>query len=95
MQNEAKAKGHPWTMAKMFDTSLPVSGFIPASSIPDPHNVQLWCKVNEEMRQDGNTKDWGQYNLIYLVKPTLSIRIITLLIKLFIAQQGSRGRGFM
>lgn len=56
-QNEAKKKGSPWTMAKMFDTSLPVSAFIPASSIPDPHDVKLWCKVNGEMRQDGNTKD--------------------------------------
>ena len=41
----------------MFDTSLPVSSFIPVSSIPDPHNVNLWCKVNEETRQDGNMKD--------------------------------------
>ena len=44
-------------MAKMFDTSLPVSSFIPVSSIPDPHNLNLWCKVNQESRQDGNTKD--------------------------------------
>ena len=57
MQNEAKSKGHPWTMAKMFDTSLPVSDFIPCGRLPDPHNVHLWCKVNEELRQDGNTKD--------------------------------------
>jgi len=56
-QNEAKAKGHPWTMAKMFDTSLPVSDFIPTSSIPDPANVNLWCKVNNELRQKGCTKD--------------------------------------
>ena len=44
-------------MAKMFDTSLPVSDFIPVESIPDPHNVDLWCKVNGELRQSGNTKD--------------------------------------
>ena len=44
-------------MAKMFDTSLPVSSFIPAASIPDPHNVDLWCKVNGELRQSGNTRD--------------------------------------
>ena len=44
-------------MAKMFDTSLPVSDFIPVENIPDPHNVNLWCKVNGELRQDGNTKD--------------------------------------
>jgi len=56
-QNEAKAKGHPWTMAKMFDTSLPVSGLIPLDSIPDPGNVNLWCKVNGEHRQAGCTSD--------------------------------------
>ena len=56
-QNEAKAKGHPWAMAKMFDTSLPVSPFIPLDSVPDPHNVSLWCKVNGETRQEGNTRD--------------------------------------
>ena len=44
-------------MAKMFDTSLPVSPFIPLQSVPDPHNVALWCKVNGETRQMGNTKD--------------------------------------
>jgi len=56
-QNEAKAKGHPWAMAKMFDTSLPVSPFISLEAVPDPHNVALWCKVNGETRQSGNTKD--------------------------------------
>lgn len=44
-------------MAKSFDTSCPVSAFIPKSSIPDPHNVNVWCKVNGNMKQDGNTKD--------------------------------------
>jgi len=56
-QNEAKKKGHPWAMAKMFDTSLPVSELIPVDSVPDPQNVNLWCKVNGEVRQQGNTKD--------------------------------------
>jgi len=56
-QDEAKKKGHPWTLAKMFDTSLPVSPLIPLDALPDPHNVSLWCKVNGELRQEGNTKD--------------------------------------
>lgn len=56
-QSVAKAKGLPWTMAKCFDTACPISPFIPKSSIPDPHNVELWCDVNEEVRQRGNTKD--------------------------------------
>jgi len=56
-QDEAKKKGHPWTLAKMFDTSLPVSPLIPLDALPDPHNVSLWCKVNGVLRQEGNTKD--------------------------------------
>jgi acylpyruvate hydrolase len=53
----AKKEGLPWDMAKAFDTSCPVSPFIPKTSIPNPHVVNLWCKVNGEMKQNGNTKD--------------------------------------
>ena len=56
-QDAIKKKGAPWTLAKMFDTSCPVSGFLAKEKIPDPQNLQLWLKVNGEMRQDGNTKD--------------------------------------
>jgi len=56
-QNIAKKEGSPWEMAKSFDTSCPVSPFIPKSSIPDPQNVELWCKVNGALKQRGNTKD--------------------------------------
>ena len=34
-QNEAKAKGHPWAMAKCFDTACPVGEFIPKARLPD------------------------------------------------------------
>lgn len=44
-------------MGKGFDTSCPVSRFIPKNEIKDPHNLQLWCKVNGELRQNGNTND--------------------------------------
>ncbi len=40
-QSELKSKGHPWELAKCFDTACPVSGFLPVSSIPDPHDVEL------------------------------------------------------
>ena len=56
-QNEAKKKGIPWTLAKSWDTFCPISGLIPAAMISDPQNVRLWLKVDEEFRQDGNTKD--------------------------------------
>lgn len=53
----ARQNGHPWTLGKGFDTSTPVSSLIPLSAINDPHNLDLWLKVNGEMRQNGNTKD--------------------------------------
>ena len=55
VQLESKQKGLPWTLAKGFDTATPISDFIPKTSIPDPGNVRLWLKVDEDMRQDGNT----------------------------------------
>ena len=57
LQGKLKSKGLPWTLAKGFDTSCPVSDFIPMDKIPDPQNVDLWLKVNGQMRQDANTKD--------------------------------------
>jgi len=56
-QEAAKKKGHPWSIAKGFDTSCPVSDMLPTSSIPDPHDVELWLKVNSSDRQRGSTRD--------------------------------------
>ncbi|KAL8642861.1 MAG: hypothetical protein Q9228_000508 [Teloschistes exilis] len=54
-QDEAKKKGLPWSIAKGFDTFLPMSNYIPKDSIPDPHNVKLWLSVNDEVRQNDST----------------------------------------
>ncbi|MCJ1409196.1 hypothetical protein MMC19_003274 [Ptychographa xylographoides] len=56
VQDEAKKKGLPWSIAKGFDTFLPISDYIPKSSIPDPHNVDLYLTVNGETRQSDNTE---------------------------------------
>uniref|UniRef100_A0A1I8A591 Oxaloacetate tautomerase FAHD1, mitochondrial n=1 Tax=Steinernema glaseri TaxID=37863 RepID=A0A1I8A591_9BILA len=50
-QNEAKKAGAPWFLAKSFDTSCPVSKFVEKSKIPDPHNVELYCLINEQEKQ--------------------------------------------
>lgn len=55
IQNQAKAKGLPWTIAKGFDTSAPISDIIPAQIINDPHNLELICKVNGNIRQHSST----------------------------------------
>ncbi|CAG8975488.1 hypothetical protein HYALB_00004807 [Hymenoscyphus albidus] len=54
-QNEAKKKGLPWDIAKGFDTFLPISEIVPKSLIPDPHNVELYLSVNNDMRQSDST----------------------------------------
>jgi acylpyruvate hydrolase len=55
VQDEAKKKGLPWSIAKGFDTFLPISRFIPKSKIPDPHNVNLYLSVNGETKQEDST----------------------------------------
>ncbi|KAI7852219.1 hypothetical protein BDC45DRAFT_513731 [Circinella umbellata] len=57
LQNEAKSKGLPWSASKGFDTFTPISDFIPKEKINDTSNVDLWLKVNDTFRQNGNTKD--------------------------------------
>jgi len=55
VQGELKKKGLPWEIAKGFDTACPLSAFIDASRVPDPHSLRIRLAVNGEWRQDGNT----------------------------------------
>lgn len=53
-------------MGKSFDTSNPVSRFISLDEVADCHNLDLWLRVNDELRQKGNTRDliFNSYELI-------------------------------
>jgi acylpyruvate hydrolase len=55
-QWEAKKKGLPWSIAKGFDTFLPISNVIPKSSIPDPHKIELYLSVNDKIQQNDSTE---------------------------------------
>jgi acylpyruvate hydrolase len=57
VQNRQKAKGLPWEIAKGFDTACPLSDFVPASEVTDPHNLNLKLAVNGESRQNGTSSD--------------------------------------
>ncbi|MDD2580381.1 MAG: fumarylacetoacetate hydrolase family protein [Desulfuromonadaceae bacterium] len=57
VQNQLKAKGLPWEIAKGFDTSCPLSDFVPTDLIADPHALNLKLAVNGESRQDGWSSD--------------------------------------
>ena len=55
VQNRLKAKGLPWEIAKGFDTACPLSDFVSAAAVPDPHNLRLCLSVNGEVRQNGHS----------------------------------------
>ena len=54
-QAKLKEKGYPWDLAKGFDTSCPLSEFVAATSVADPHQLHLTLEVNGQMRQNGNS----------------------------------------
>lgn len=56
VQEEAKKRGLPWSIAKGFDTFLPIAGPIDKSKIPDPHDLELWLSVNGDVKQRDNTE---------------------------------------
>jgi 2-keto-4-pentenoate hydratase/2-oxohepta-3-ene-1,7-dioic acid hydratase in catechol pathway len=55
VQNDLKKKGLPWEIAKGFDTACPLSPFVPAAAVDDPHNLRIRLSVNDVLRQDGST----------------------------------------
>ncbi len=58
LQNDAKKNGLPWTVAKGFARSAPISEIIPATNYGDKiPDFELTLKVNDEIKQKTNTKD--------------------------------------
>jgi acylpyruvate hydrolase len=55
LQKKAQEDKLPWTLAKGFNGSAPISGFVPVSQFPDLKNINFSLKVNGELRQQGNT----------------------------------------
>jgi 2-keto-4-pentenoate hydratase/2-oxohepta-3-ene-1,7-dioic acid hydratase in catechol pathway len=56
IQSVAKKNGWPWGIAKGFDTFAPISSVVLKEKISDPHNLDIWLKVNGKLRQNSNTK---------------------------------------
>ena len=51
-------RGGQWVKGKSADTFAPVGPFLAtADEIPDPHNLNLWLKINGEKLQDSSTSD--------------------------------------
>lgn len=56
LQDTAKQKGHPWALCKGFDRFAPLGKFIPYRN-QDLTDIDILLKVNNQVRQQGNTKD--------------------------------------
>lgn len=54
LQAAAKKAARPWTMAKGFDHSAPVSGIAPAARVGHPTTGRIALTVNGETRQQGD-----------------------------------------
>lgn len=57
LQSVAKEKGHPWTLAKMFNNSAPVSQMLPIEDFPAWDKLSFELQVNGELRQKGFSGD--------------------------------------
>ena len=56
IQNQCKAKGHPWEIAKAFDNSAPLGTFVPYEDWKGK-DIPFTLEKNGEVVQIGNTKD--------------------------------------
>lgn len=56
LQSYAKSRGYPWSISKGFDTFAPISEVTKKEEIEDPHNLNIKLWVNNEIKQNSNTK---------------------------------------
>ncbi|MCB1552249.1 MAG: fumarylacetoacetate hydrolase family protein [Xanthomonadales bacterium] len=54
LQGLAKAKSHPWDVAKAFDASAPIGALRPG--LP-PADAAVWLRVNDSLRQQAALRD--------------------------------------
>jgi len=78
VQSKLKAKGLPWELAKGFNGSAPISGFIPKTDFADLQDMNFRLDLNGETRQLGNTS-LMLFRIDYL---------ISFVSKYFLLQQG-------
>ena len=56
IQHRAKENGHPWSVAKGFDTFAPLGTFVKSSQVKNPQDIDISLSVNGEERQAANTE---------------------------------------
>ncbi|VDP40805.1 unnamed protein product [Schistosoma margrebowiei] len=74
LQNQLKASGLPWTLAKCFDTACPVGPILPLESLPADN--EIWLKVNQLERQRSklNMMVWTPADLVSIITKRISLQ---------------------
>lgn len=57
LQNQCKAKGQPWEVAKAFDHSAPMGEFKKISTLKHPEDIAFGMKLNGEWVQQGHSRN--------------------------------------
>jgi 2-keto-4-pentenoate hydratase/2-oxohepta-3-ene-1,7-dioic acid hydratase in catechol pathway len=55
LQDQCKAKGLPWEIAKAFNGSAPIGEFKSVAELGDLNNIDFQLEINGELKQKGNT----------------------------------------
>jgi acylpyruvate hydrolase len=55
LQEKCKSKGLPWEIAKAFNGSAPIGGFLPLAQFSQLDDINFHLNINGESRQKGNT----------------------------------------
>ncbi|VDP40249.1 unnamed protein product [Schistosoma curassoni] len=86
LQNQLKASGLPWTLAKCFDTACPVGPILPLESLPagiltsrqefQKVDNEIWLKVNQLERQRSklNMMVWTPADLVSIITKRISLQ---------------------
>ena len=57
LQRQCIKKGHPWEIAKAFDSSAPVGEFKKINELENPNNISFGMKLNDQWVQQGQSSD--------------------------------------
>ena len=57
VQNQLKQQGHPWEVAKAFDSAAPMGTFAPLSATTSLSDLSFTLTVNGDLRQQGHSAD--------------------------------------
>ncbi|HZW78319.1 MAG TPA: fumarylacetoacetate hydrolase family protein [Flavobacteriaceae bacterium] len=76
LQEQLKKQGLPWEKAKSFDGAAVVGNFLPKEEFADLDNIQFSLQKNEEIVQQGNSKDmiWNFDALIAYVSQYFTLK---------------------